>query len=352
MKWPAGGRRAGRRRSPRSPARGWHSQVTLASGVSSATVRPLASIECRSIGTARSPNSQLRRVSSSSAEHPGGVAAARRPGSAARVSPGADLDPDVRAVQVGERVLVGDVVAEEQRPRSPRAGCAAGRARCPCGWCTTDSSMTSLPLVTWMSGPASPGRCGPPRRPARRRRGRRGAQVHRDAGRLDLQPDAGLVRRRSRRARPAARVRRLAQLRRRARRRSRRRTRSRGCRRGAPRWAAGTGGQVAQRPAGDHRDGRLRQRGQRPDRRRPTRAAGGPASGPRRSARACRRSRRRPAAVGTRAMRPTAARSCASRSVRHAVASLRSETSRADVELLPTSLGSVTIRPSRGRRAR
>ena len=45
---------------------GWHSQVILASGVTSATVRPLASIECRSIGTARSPNSQCRRVSSSS----------------------------------------------------------------------------------------------------------------------------------------------------------------------------------------------------------------------------------------------------------------------------------------------
>jgi hypothetical protein len=45
---------------------GWHSQVTLASGVSSATVRPLDSIECRSMDTARSPNSQRRRVSSTS----------------------------------------------------------------------------------------------------------------------------------------------------------------------------------------------------------------------------------------------------------------------------------------------
>jgi len=34
---------------------GWHSQVIFASGATSATVRPLLSSECRSIGTARSP---------------------------------------------------------------------------------------------------------------------------------------------------------------------------------------------------------------------------------------------------------------------------------------------------------
>ena len=81
---------------------GWHSQLTLASGVSSATVRPLASIECRSIGTARSPKSQCRRVSSSSAERAGRLDRLGHPVVGLGLA-GADLDAEVGAVQVGRR---------------------------------------------------------------------------------------------------------------------------------------------------------------------------------------------------------------------------------------------------------
>jgi hypothetical protein len=66
VKWPAGLPPSRSAKIADASGRGWHSQVTFASGVSSATVRPLDSIVCRSTGTARSPNSQLRRVSSSS----------------------------------------------------------------------------------------------------------------------------------------------------------------------------------------------------------------------------------------------------------------------------------------------
>ncbi len=46
---------------------GWHSHVSLASGVSSATERSLASIEMRSMGGACWPYNQLRRSSSRNA---------------------------------------------------------------------------------------------------------------------------------------------------------------------------------------------------------------------------------------------------------------------------------------------
>ena len=143
-------------------------------------------------------------------------------------------------------------------------------------------------------GRAAADRLGDPRR---RRRGSALRGVHRDAGRLDLQPDA--------RAGPATIALQLVQqpgaqldqLRRRAARRSRRRTRSRGCRPGAPRWAGGTA--RPGRAAPGRRPPRRWSAAARPapGSRRPPRAAGRPWSGPRRSARACRRSRRRPAAA-------------------------------------------------------
>ena len=123
------------------------------------------------------------------------------------------------------------------------------------------------------------------------------AGVHRDAGRLAFQPYARVVRgdlaqrvaQPGRGPRPAPG---------RAARRSRCRTRSRGCRRGAPRWAAGRArpGRAApgRRPPRRWSAAARPARGRRP----PTRAAARPCSGPRRSARGCRRSRRRPGAGG------------------------------------------------------
>ena len=121
-------RAAGRSRSGRRPRAeqsaktaaesgcGWHSQITSASGVSSATVRPLASIVCRSIGTAvlaeQPVAARLEQDTPARRRRPRVLDAVAGEGLA-----GADLDADVRAVQPAERVLVGHVVADEHRRR-------------------------------------------------------------------------------------------------------------------------------------------------------------------------------------------------------------------------------------------
>ena len=98
--------------------RGWHSHVTRASGVKSATVLPSESIAWRSIGTALAPASHSRRVSSSRASS---RATSSGPSHAQLGEGGAraDLDAEIGPGQAAERILVGDVVAHEDRRRGP-----------------------------------------------------------------------------------------------------------------------------------------------------------------------------------------------------------------------------------------
>ena len=92
--------------------RGWHIHVMRASGVTSATVLPSESIAWRSIGTAFAPASQSRRVSSEAREQAGDVLRVVHAQLGERLAR-ADLDAEVGAGEAAERVLVGDVVADE-----------------------------------------------------------------------------------------------------------------------------------------------------------------------------------------------------------------------------------------------
>ena len=221
----------------------------------------------------------------------------RPPGNARRGLAGPDLDADVRAVQLGERVLVGHVVAEEQHRARGELHAQRVDARCPCASRSRTARRPACRAVTWMSGQVA----GPDRTASsdgvghvRRRRCARAPRRWRACAPAVLPAGSAA----SATSAVSSRVAQRDRLGRRAARRSRRRTRCRGeptrCTSLGSRDSAA---EVAQRAAGDHRHGGLRQRGQRRASRRPPRAAGPPATGPPRSARACRRSRRRRAAA-------------------------------------------------------
>ncbi len=72
--------------------RGWQSQVTRASGVTSATVLPSESIAWRSIGTALAPASHSRRISTSRASSRA-TSSGSSTRSAAKLAPGPTLMP-------------------------------------------------------------------------------------------------------------------------------------------------------------------------------------------------------------------------------------------------------------------
>ena len=231
----------------------------------------------------------------------------------ASVVAGADLDPDVGPVKLREDVLVGDVVAEIEDGARRRLHRAAQSTAAPLSVDISESSTTSLPFVTCTSGHVAGPRADSLQSTVGRPAARRLARA-RHARRLDLETDAVVLAARSAVSSVSSRAWSSTELRREpvdepdvelgtvtademdlAR-------QAREGRRGRA-----TSDRTRRRPSSA---ATRRER----ERRRPPRSAARPSQGRRRSARACRRSRSRSAAAGTRAMRPSAARSSGSSS--------------------------------------
>ncbi len=120
-------------------------------------VRPLDSIECRSIGTARSPNSQWRRVSSSSpsTRTASSGSSTRYP---ALVSPWPILMPTSGPCRCAK--AFSSVTSSPMNSTALADSCMRSASTAVPLWVgRTSSSMTSLPWVTCtpdqLAGPAA-----------------------------------------------------------------------------------------------------------------------------------------------------------------------------------------------------
>ena len=266
--------------------------------------RRRTSIACRSIGTRVGAGEPLRGGSrasrASSRATSSGLVDAVAPRA---VAPGPTLMPTSGPREAAERVLVGDVVADEQHRASAPTWWRSASSAPPLSACDDRELDHALALAQVHAGQArGPVAHGRQRAPAPSSLGGP-AVVQRDAGRLELDGDARrgvaaigvqlagepVAQRDARRARARA--------------RSRRRTRCRGCRRGGSRSGRReSAARSCSAAARDDRDAACR--AARPARAapRPTRGSGrAVARDRRRSARACRRSRSATSRCGVRA---------------------------------------------------